>query len=83
MIYQVTNDSLFIAACMLILVETQLRQRFKASKLSVVFLANCPGVVIKSQEAHDELCNQGRPNFLFNGALILQGLRKKGRFRLG
>ena len=47
-IYQVTNDSLLIAACMSILMETQLRQRFKTSKLSVVFLANYTGAVIKS-----------------------------------
>ena len=50
MIYQVTDDSLLIAACMSILMETKLRQRIKTSKLSVVFLANCPGAVIKSEE---------------------------------
>ena len=43
-----------------------MRQRLKASKLSVVFLANCPGVVIKPQEAHDGLRGQGRLEFLFN-----------------
>ena len=48
-----------------------MRQRFRASKLSIVFQANCPGVVIKPWEAHDELRNQGRLNFLFNMGLIL------------
>ena len=37
---------------MSILMETQFRQRFKTSKLSVVFLANCPGAVIKSEEGY-------------------------------
>ena len=71
MIYQVTDDSLFIVACMLIMVETELRQRFKESKILVVFLANVPDAVIKPREAHDELRNQGRLNFLFNRGLIL------------
>ena len=49
-IYQVTDDSLLIVACMSILMETQLRQRLKTSEISVVFLANYPGAVIKSEE---------------------------------
>ena len=45
--------------------------KVKASKLSIVFLAKYLGAVIKPQEAHDELRNQGRLNFLFNRGLIL------------
>ena len=50
MIYQVIGDSLLIAACMSIMMETQLRQSFKTSKPSVVFLANYLGAIIKSEE---------------------------------
>ena len=50
MIYQVTYDSLVIVACMSILVETQFRKRLKTSKVSFVFLVNCPGAVINSEE---------------------------------
>ena len=55
-----------------------MRQRFKPSKLSVVFLGNFLGTVIKPQEAHYGLHNQGRLNLLFNRDLFLQGLREHG-----
>ena len=64
---------------MTILMTTQLRQRLKASKLSVVLLANYPGAVIKPHEAHEGLRNQGRLEFLFNNNYFAWGLHELGR----
>ena len=83
MIYQVTDDSLLIVACMSITMTTQLRQMLKASKLSIVLLANCPGEFIKPQEAHDGLRSQGRLEFLFNMDLFAYELREQGRLKVG
>ena len=74
MIYQVTDDSLLIVACMSILMTTQLRQSLKARKLSVVLLANFPSTIIKPQEANDRLCSQGRLEFLFNRNYFFLGI---------
>ena len=71
MICQVTDDLLLIIASMSVLMNTQLRQRLKGIYLSVVFIANCPGAIIKSREGHDGLRNQGRLEFLFNRDLFL------------
>ena len=62
---------------------TQLRQKLKASKLSVVLLVNCPGVVTKPQEAHDGWHSQGRLEFQFNKNFFSYGLREKGRLKVG
>ena len=83
MIYQVTDDSLLIVACMSILMMTQLKQRLKASKLSVLCLANYSGAVIKPQEAHDGLRSQGRLEFLFNRNNFAQGLHGQGMLKVG
>ena len=63
MIYQVTDDSLLIVASMSIMMETQLRQRFKKSKLSVVFLVNYSSAIIKSEEGSIGIAQSRKAEF--------------------
>ena len=62
-IYEVTDDSLLEAACMPILMETQLRQRLNTSKLSIVFFTNFPGAVIKSEEGSTGILQSRKANY--------------------
>ena len=66
LIYEVTDDSLSITACISILMTTQLRQRLNGSYLSIVLLANFSGAIMKSWEGHEGLHSQGRLIILFN-----------------